>query len=100
MLACLQLEHLEKNTATRAGLSQSHMSRIFITWVHFLHSRCYVAFHFGHPEKQLIIQCQLRCILRHKLLLIAQKYLLKYQIFSEVIVQHTPLTKATTLPRV
>lgn len=39
VLARLRLGLLEEDIATRAGLSQSHMSRIFITWVDFLHSR-------------------------------------------------------------
>ena len=43
VLVCLRLGLLEEDLATRAGLSQSQMSRIFITWVDFLHSRlrCY-----------------------------------------------------------
>ena len=39
VLARQRLGFLEEDIATRAGLSQSHMSRIFITWVDFLHSR-------------------------------------------------------------
>ena len=39
----LRLGLLEVDLATRAGLSQSQLSRIFITWIDFLHSkmRCY-----------------------------------------------------------
>ena len=39
VLARLRLGLLEEDIATRAGLSESHMSRIFITRVDFLHSR-------------------------------------------------------------
>ena len=39
VLVRLRLGLLEEDMATRAGLSQSHMSRIFITWVDFLHSK-------------------------------------------------------------
>ena len=42
-LVRLWLGLLEVDLATRAGLSQSQLSRIFITWIDFLHSklRCY-----------------------------------------------------------
>ncbi len=39
VLVRLRLGLLEEDLATRCGLSQSQMSRIFITWVDFLHSR-------------------------------------------------------------
>jgi AraC-like DNA-binding protein len=65
VLARLRLGLLEEDIATRAELSQSHMSRI----LYYLLTSCiqgYVVFQFSHPEKQLINQCQFlleRCIL-------------------------------------
>ena len=65
VLARLRLALLEEDIATRAGLSQSHMSRILLLGL----TSCiqgYVVFQFGHPEKQLLNQCQFileRCIL-------------------------------------
>ena len=43
MFVSLGLGLLEVDLATRAGLSRSQLSRIFITWIDFLHSkmRCY-----------------------------------------------------------
>ncbi len=39
VLACLCCGLLEIDIAQRAGISSSHLSRIFISWVDFLHSR-------------------------------------------------------------
>ena len=39
VLVRLRLSLMEIDLATRAGISQSQLSRIFITWVDFLHSR-------------------------------------------------------------
>ena len=39
VLVRLWLRILEEDLAVRAGLSQSQVSRIFVTWIDFLHSR-------------------------------------------------------------
>ena len=73
VLVRLRLGLLEEDMATRAGLSQSHMSRIFIAWVDFLHSklRSYpiwpsrgaidqsmpVSFKDMYPSTQVVIDC-------------------------------------------
>ena len=61
VLVRLRCGLLEKDLAYRAGISVSHFSRIFITWIDFLHTR-FRAFPIW-PSKETVLETMPPCFL-------------------------------------
>ena len=96
VLVRLQLGLLEVDLATRAGLSQSQLSRIFII------PNC-DAIQFGLVENLLMKLCHYhlrRCIQQHGLSLTAQNCSLKLLALLELKVLPIQITSITTLLKV
>ena len=103
VLARLRLGLLEIDLATRAALSQSQLSRIFITWIDFLHSklRCYPIWPSRESVYDLLCHHYLRrCIQQHGLSLTAQNCSLKLLALLELKVLPIQITSITTLLKV